>query len=753
VGRHPGQTLAHSSIPAKAGVAFCCRGKQGPALLVNNLWIGATTVDALFYPKSVVVIGVSENPKNLARNIVQNLLEFQFGGEIYLVGNREGILCGRKIHTSLDNLPDEIGVAVILTPAPTVPDLLESCGRKKIPWAIIESGGFSEYSKEGKKLERRVHQVAKTWGIRLCGPNGIGVVNVENGFVVPFVSMKKGAVRKGKVSILAQSGGVSFTYFNLLASANVGIAKIVSMGNKLDLDEIDYLRYLIRDPQTEIIGLYLESLTKGKDLMDLARSTSKPIILHKANTAEGSRQIARLHTAALANDDRVVDAASTQAGLIRSKDFRSFINTVKIFSLPPMKGRNLVVLSRSGGIAIVAADSAERYRFRLYPLTKQFQDRVHSYFRAKVIQPTNPIDLGDLFDFDLYTKILDQVLRIKAVDGVLFQHGATGEEKEPSRSLISAVKELSFRYHKPVAFCYITEEEELALIKRTIDYPIFMEPEDALSVLAVSMNHYRKQRRSGEKAPHYQGNRERVKHLLQKARNQKRDLLLPEAFDVLTAYGIPVATYRVAYRKDDLKKAVKNVGCPLALKVVSPEISHKSDVGGVILNVQDLPGAEAGFGKIRKLCSGMSPGLLVQKMIPSGKEVILGAKRDPSFGPVVLFGLGGIYAEILRESSLRVAPITRSEAKEMILETKASRILSGLRGEPPLDISALTDSLLRLSQLMIDFPEIEGIDINPIKVLEKGAVALDARIQVTKSEIRISKSETNTNSHIKNTNL
>jgi acetate---CoA ligase (ADP-forming) len=690
-------------------------------------------VNQLFNPKSVVVIGVSENPNNLARNIVQNLFEFQFGGEILLVGNRKGILYGRRIHTALDDLHGKIDVAVILTPAPTVPGMLESCGRKKIPWAIIESGGFGEYSDEGQKLETRVHQAAKKWGIRLCGPNGIGVINVENGFVVPFVSMKKGPVRKGKVSILAQSGGVSFTYFNLLASANVGIAKVVSMGNKLDLDEVDYLQYLIHDPQTEIIGLYLESLERGKDLMNLARSTTKPIILHKANTGEGSRQIAKLHTAALANDDNVVDAASKQAGIIRARDFRSFVNAVKILSLPPMKGRNLVVLSRSGGIAIVAADSAERYRFQLFPLTKQFQKRVHSYFRAKVIQPTNPLDLGDLFDFDLYTKILDQVLKIKGVDGVLFQHGATGPEKEPSRGLISAVKDLSFRYQKPVALCYITEEEELALIKRMIDYPIFTEPEDALSALAVSMDHYRKQSGPGEKVLRYRVNNARVRRLLQKAKRQKRDLLLTEAFEVLTAYGIPVAKYGVVHRKNDLKKALETVGCPLALKVVSPEISHKSDVGGVVLNIQDLLGAEAAFGKMKGLCSGPSSGLLAQRMIPDGKEIILGAKRDPSFGPVVLFGLGGIYAEVLQETSLRVAPITRSEAKEMIFESKASRILSGIRGERPLDTHALIDNLLRLSQLMIDFPGIDGIDINPVKVLEKSAIAVDVRIQLKTS--------------------
>jgi acetyltransferase len=685
-------------------------------------------MDQLFYPKSVVVIGVSEKPDNLARNIVENLFEFQFNGEILLVGKKEGILFGRGICTSMEDLKEGIDVAVILTPAQTVPGILEACGRKKIRWAIIESGGFSEYSEEGAQLEKEVLRIAKKWGIQIVGPNGIGIMNLENGFVVPFGKLKRGITSKGKVSVLAQSGGVSLAYFNLLASANVGIAKVVSMGNKLDLNEIDYLNYLTKDPQTEIIGLYLESLEKGRELMDIARSTSKPIILHKANTGEGSSLIAKLHTAALANDDKVVEVALKQADIVRAKDFRSFVNAVKILSLPPMRGDNLVILSRSGGIGIVAADSAEIHRFRLFPLSQSFQNRIHSFFRAKVIQPTNPLDLGDLFDFDLYTKILEQVLKIKGVDGILFQHGATAEEKEPSRRLIQAMKELSFRYQKPVALCYFTEEEELAFIKRALGYPIFTEPEDALTALAVSRDHYRKQYISKKKPLSYPVDRSRVKHLFQKAKREKRDLLLSESFEVLQAYGIPVADYQVVHRKEDLKKGMEKMEGPVALKIISPEISHKSDVGGVVLNISHLSEAEVAYEKIKKLGRGSPSGILLQKMILNGKEVILGTKRDPSFGPVVLFGLGGIYVEIFKESSLRVAPINRSEAEEMISESKAADLLKGVRGEQPLDIEALIENLLRLSQLMMDFPEIEGIDINPVKVLEKGAVAVDARI-------------------------
>ena len=683
-------------------------------------------MDQLFNPKSVVVIGVSEDPQNLARNIVENLFKFQFHGEIFLIGRKEGILFGRGICTSLEDLKEGIDVAVILTPAQTVPGILEACGRKKIRWAVIESGGFSEYSEEGAKLEKEALRIAKKWGIRIAGPNGIGINNFENGFVAGFPPLSRRAIKKGKVSLLVQSGGVSLTYMNLLSSASVGISKVVSMGNKIDLNEIDYLKYLIHDPQTEIIGIYLESIERGRDLLEIARSTSKPIILHKANTGEASKEIAKLHTAALANDDKIVETALKQADIVRARDFRSFINAVKVLSLPAMRGNDLVILSRSGGIAIVAADSAERYGFRLFPLKKTFQDRIHSYFRAKVIQPTNPLDLGDLFDFDLYTKILEQVLKIKAVDGIIFQHAAVGEEMQPSRKLIHAAKEFSHRYQKPVAFCYLTEEEESAYIKKAFDYPIFTEPEDALSALAISREHYyRKRKISKESLPSYSVDRSRVRRLIQKARREERDPILPEAFEILQTYGIPVADYQVVHQKSDLKDETE---APVALKVISSEVSHKSDAGGVILNVDNLRKAEEAYDRIKKVDVRSPYGILVQKMISDGKEIILGAKRDPSFGPVLLFGMGGIYVEVFKETSLRVAPINRSEAEEMISELKTASILKGLRGERPLHAGALVENLLRLSQLMMDFPEIEGIDINPVKVLEKGAIAVDARI-------------------------
>jgi acetate---CoA ligase (ADP-forming) len=685
-------------------------------------------VDRLFYPKSVAVIGVSDKPDNLAANIVQNLIEFQFQGDVYPVGKHEGSLFGKPITTSLEKIPGPVDVAVILTPAPTVPAILEACGRKQIPWVVIETGGFREYSETGGNLEQEILRIARQWSIRVVGPNGVGLFNMENGFLIPFLRVRKDVVRRGKVSVLSQSGGVILTYLNLLSSANVGIAKMVSMGNKLDLDEVDYLQYLSEDPETEIIGLYAESLKRGRELMDLALSTPKPLIVQKANTGEASRQIATLHTAALANDDKVVDAAFRQSNIIRARNFRSFVSATKILSLPPMKGNNLVVLSRSGGIAIVAADFAEKYGFHLTPLSKPFQEEVHSYFRAKVIQPTNPLDLGDLFDFDLYTRILEAVLRIDGVDGVLFQHGSTGMDEEPSRKLIQAVRELSFQYEKPIALCYLTSEDELAYIKRTIDYPIFAEPEEGLSALAVSRDYHLQKHFPKETPPPYSVDAKNVQNHLMQAHRERRDLLLPEALEVLKAYGIAVAEGRIVSSKNDLKKFLRAIGGPIALKISSSQISHKSDVGGVILNLDTFSEAARAFKKLTEMGPTGTSGIYAQEMVPNGREVILGAKRDPSFGPVLLFGLGGIYTEVFQETSLRVVPITRHDAEEMISESKAAALLKEARGQRASDREGVVEDLLRLSQLMTDFPEIEGIDINPLMVLEKGAVAVDARI-------------------------
>jgi len=709
-------------------------------------------MDKIFNPNSIVVIGVSESPTNMGRNIVANLLDFGYGGEIHVVGQREGVVFGHRIRTSIEELPQGIDLAVILTPAPIVPDLMDACGRQGIRRVVIESGGFGEFSAKGQALSERLCAVARKWGIRFVGPNCISVINIDSGVCLPFVRLQRHTIKKGRVSVVSQSGGITIVYTGLFSSTGLGISKAISMGNKLDLDETDYLAYLLEDENTDIICLHLESIEDGRQLMELARSSPKPILLHKTNVGQASAHIAQSHTAALANDDRIVSAAARQAGMIRTRNFRTMVNYAKALSLPPVKGNTLVVIARSGGRAVVAADMAAAFGFDLYPFPHDFREKVKALFRAKVIEPTNPLDLGDLFDFTIYVNILEECLKIEDVDAVLMAHEYISLlERKGTQRLAHAVQELSQTYDKPVALCPFSEGEEILSLKKELEYPTFSEIDEAMEALAISRDRYRRSWKRGGA----EGAGEPISISPLRSKDELRRILTPasttdgenltdeglrdgaliihQALEVCQGYSIPVADWATASSPEEAVEAAERVGYPLTLKVLSSHISHKSDVGGIVLGIKDGESLKRAWGEmLNRLQEEASDvpleGFLLQKMIPGGREVILGGKRDPSFGPVVMFGLGGVYVEVFDDVAFRVAPLTREDAEEMIAEVKGSRLLRGIRGEKPSDVEAVIDCLLRLSQLLQDFPAIAEIDINPLIVLEKGAEAVDARI-------------------------
>jgi len=697
-------------------------------------------MDRLFYPEHVAVIGVSERETNLGRLIAENLFDFGYHGEIYLVGRHGGVLFGHRILPSIEELPEGLDLAIILTPAMTVPEMIDACGRKKILRVIIETGGFREFSKEGEHLEKQILEKARKWGIRFVGPNCIGIINFENGLCCPFVGLKGFQTRAGSISILSQSGGVALTYLHQLSSMNVRPNKIVSMGNKLDLNEIDYLRYLESDANTEIIGLYLESIQDGKALMSFARHSSKTILLHKSNTGMASRQIAQFHTAALATDDRVVDAAVRQTGMVRVKNFRQFVHSAMIFTQPPMRGNNLVIISRSGGIAIVAADLAEEHGFHLVPFPDLFLKKVREVFRAKVINPTNPLDLGDLFDFDLYMKILEYTIQRRDVDGIMFLHGAISDpEKISSRRLIDALMRLSGQYRKPIAFRYHTDDAELAAVRRDFTFPVFSEPEDAMDALAVSRDHYRRKHRqivlpreASETTISQAG-----QILSRLEASPHHTATLADGFDLLAAHGISVAPYRIATTQDQAREYAEILGYPVAVKILTASPIHKTEAGAVVLNVETPHALDQVIKTLQDRPAYQKGGLgfLIQKMIRGGTEMILGARRDPVFGPVILVGMGGIFAELLQDTSVGIAPLTLTDAEDMLDELKGRHLLEGFRGRPPLDRVALVQALLRLSTLMVDFPSIRQVDINPVMLFEegKGLQAVDVRIDLAVS--------------------
>ncbi|MBI5251741.1 MAG: CoA-binding protein, partial [Desulfomonile tiedjei] len=352
----------------------------------------------LFCPSSVVVMGVSTKPFNLGKEIARNLFEFQYTGVIHLVGTHEGVFFGQRIRTSLDAIDEPIDLAIILTPARAIPAILEQCGRKGIRRAVIESGGFGEFDDEGRELGIEIRSIARKHGIRFIGPNCIGIMNASNGLATPFAALRN-VFRKGGVGIIAQSGGVALGFLNMFDGEQLGYSKFAAIGNKLDTDENDVLEYYVEDPETSVICMYLESINEGRRLTEIASRSSKPIVIHKANIGSLSRNIAQSHTEALANDDQVVDAALNQAGIVRFRDMQGFLDFVKILQLPEMKGRNLAIVSRSGGHAVIATDAAYIHGFQLPPFRQDFLTEIKKHLRANVIRLDNPLDLGDLFDF------------------------------------------------------------------------------------------------------------------------------------------------------------------------------------------------------------------------------------------------------------------------------------------------------------------------------------------------------------------
>lgn len=693
----------------------------------------------LFNPLSVVVIGVSSDPRNLGKEIARNLFEFRYTGVIHFVGLDEGVLFGRRIHRSLDAINEPIDLAIILTPARTVPDILEECGKKGINRAVIESGGFGEFGGRGSEWSQSLKEIAARYGIRFVGPNCIGIINASNGLATPFPRLLN-TFRAGDVGIIAQSGGVGLSFLNMFDSEQLGFSKFASIGNKLNIDENDLLEYYIDDPETSVICMYLESIGDGKRFTEIARKSSKPIVVHKANIGGKSRTIAQSHTDALANDDLVVDAALTQSGMIRFRDMHNYVDFVKILKIPPMKGRNLAIISRSGGHAVIAADAAYTYGFELPPFNDDFLEQIRQKLRANVIKLANPLDLGDLFDFEIYVKIVEHTLQQPNVDGILLlQTYFAVVEGAASRKFLRSAAALSKQYQKPVALCVSTEQVEISVLLKEFDFPIFISPERAVSALDTSIK-FQKRRElilaETLEAPKAQGlDKPAISEILNRCLSEKRSPLLHEAIEILRLSKLSVPESIVIMPDFEVLANPPNFPGPYAVKIVAGKISHKSDSHGVELGVRDLRHLKEAIDTMWRLFSSDPSlgvyGCMVQQMAQreaGAYELIIGGKRDAHFGPMALVGYGGILVEVFGKVSLRMAPPSLREIDEMIDELPGSEIFRGVRGRAPIDRESLIRAISTVSTLMLEFPSIEQIDINPVWVSHAGSIALDSRI-------------------------
>jgi acetyltransferase len=678
-----------------------------------------------FYPESIVVVGVSDSPSNLGRNIVENMDRFGFQGEIWLVGRGKS-LQGRQILRSIEDLPVLPDLAILLVRAEFVPETLEACGKRGIRHVVIESGGFSEFKKDGRGLERKIKTIAERWQIQLIGPNCIGVTNFENGLIEPFVHFYKNRVRSGHVSMVSQSGGLVYNLYRRSSIENIGLNKLVSIGNKLMLGENTFLEFLVSDPGTKIITLYLESIVDGRRLMDIIESTDKPVIVLKANRTRAGRTIARFHTTALSGEDEVSEVALRQCGAHRVDSIEDMVNLIKVFSLPLLKGPNMALMTRSGGLAVLLADAAVRHGLELARLPREFVSFMREGSRAGVIRTTNPIDLGDTFQYEFFLRLVRKALETKGIDGVVFFHEYALHEREETEQFIMDVLDAVKEYQKPVAFGLSPDKDDVVRMKELCELPIFNAIDSTMKALYRSLQHYKTvtKRKAAARRTVYE-----MERATPVARNASaRVLHARETFSLLESFGLPVAASAVVRDVKEALATAGRIGYPVALKIASPVVIHKTEQKGVVLNLNN-PAA------LRDAMSAMqAEEYLIQKMAPPGYEVFVGAKKDPEFGPVVLFGSGGILVELFKDVSMRIAPLSAETARQMVEETKAGTILGGYRGNVAGDKNALVRFLVRLSRLLVEHPEIIDIDINPLIVYEKGAgcVIVDAKIGATK---------------------
>ncbi len=693
-------------------------------------------MEKLFYPNSVAVVGVSENPENMARMIVGNLINWNYPGPIYAVNPKGGKAFGKDIYPSLLAIPDPVDLVAVLAPASTIPDLLDQAHQKNIEYMCIETAGFSELSEEGRKLGELIKKKAASYGIKFVGPNGLGVISAEKRLCLPFSFLPPWEA--GQVSIIAQSGGVGIALLTGIQEHNLTANKFVSLGNKYCLDEVDFLRYFIKDERTKIILMYLESIIRGREFIETASKSDKPILLFKANTSKAGAMRAQSHTAALANDDNVLDVAVKQAGIIRVRSLDQLIQFGTTFLQPPMRGNRISIVSPAGGLTVLAADSAEEHGFVFPDLSAETSQALKKQLRAGVIQLGNPVDLGDAFSTDTQLLAIDMTLAQDDIDGSIFltarrqSSDYRGAFKSMLRNPVPDLKDLVDKHGKPIVSAFAGAPALVKEYRGSSKVPVYNSTEMAIKALAAYRDFCTR-----KKEPLPYGKAARApEEAVRKIEKLKPGLITgADAFAALKAAGVPVAPCIETKSSDKAAAAAERFGYPVAMKIVSPEIVHKTESGALVLNIKTESRLRSEFQKLIKIIENknIKGKILVQKMARPGTEAIIGSRRDPSFGQVLMFGLGGIFVEILKDVVFHLAPVNRDEALKMIGSIKTASLLCGARNTPVADRSALADAIVAVGKLIVSCPQIAELDINPILVYEEGAgcAAVDARFFIS----------------------
>lgn len=674
-----------------------------------------------------------------------NILSGAFVGRVFPVNPSSRTIFGIKCYNSILEIEHPIDLAIIITPSKVVPQIMEECGRKRVKTVIIISAGFKELGEQGKLLEESIKGIAKKFKIRLLGPNCIGIINTD-----PKISLNasftKGMPKSGNIALVSQSGAICVAMLEFAKMRNVGFSKVFSLGNKADLDENDFLLMLAKDASTKVILMYVEDLANGRKFIEIASKITgetekkKPILALKVGESIiGARSIAS-HTGALAGTKEAYNAIFAQSGVLRVETLEELYDYALAFAYQPIPSKEgTVVVSNAGGPATIMADAAAKYNLSLTRINKITINKL-SKLLPKTASLINPFDIIGDADHTRYEKALRIILRDQNVDSCIVV-------STPQMMLnMESLADVMIRINKEkitILSCMMAisgiDDALKKLDKNKI--PQYSFPESAIRTIAT-MHSYRAWVTRPRTDIRVFGNtkREKVRRVFSEVKKKKRNYVHEiEAMQVLNAYGIRIPKFRVATTEDECVDLAEKVGYPVVLKISSPEIVHKVDAGGVELNLKNNQEVRDAFRKIMhnvKLTQGdlkNKVGINIQEFIEGGKETILGMKRDPQFGPLLMFGLGGIYVEVFKDVSFRLAPIKELGARNMIESTRAYKLLSGVRGENPSDIESIIESLQRLSQLVMDFPEIQEIDINPLLVFQQGngCKAVDGRIVIS----------------------
>lgn len=688
---------------------------------------------SIFDAKSVAVVGASSDKAKVGYAVVENLKRF-FRGKIIPVNPHYKRLQGLACFPSVADVGRKIDLAVIIVPSKIVASVLADCGRAKIPTAVIISAGFKETGVEGARLEQECMKIARKNRIRIVGPNSLGIINTHSGLNATFANQKP---LPGNIAFMSQSGALCTAILDWAQKEEVGFSKFVSLGNKADLNENDFLNLFSKDDKTKVILGYLESLVDGQEFMRVARKVTrkKPVIVLKSGRTQAGARAAASHTGALAGSDSAFDAAFKQSGVIRVESGEQLFDYAQVFASQPLpKGDRVAIITNAGGPGIMATDACDRRGLRLASFSKSTLKKL-----KKCLPPSaniyNPVDvLGDA-GMERYACACKIALLDRNVDAVICV--LTPQAMTDAQAIGKAIARVARNSGKPFIACFMGGVNMEGGIKALKDsgIPNYPYPERAAEVAAALVQYSRIRKFKHLKPPRLSKiNEGKASKIISNFYGSCHVAFGMESFELLESYGIRTLKSALVSSQGDAGKVARRIGFPVVLKVASPDILHKSDFGAVALNVSE-ENLDAAYNKILFNSRKFMPkaridGVFVQEMVSQGREVIVGVSREPQIGSIVMAGLGGIYVEVLKDVSFRVAPLNVREAKNMVSEVKGFKILSGVRGEKPSDLSALIDVLLRVSRLASDHPEILELDLNPIKIFDEGegCIVVDARL-------------------------